>query len=88
MTSGGGNALEQLSKCLDFCQALASKGQHFTLNLTLGTSVTFTLETREKQPSKLMEKVEKKKKSPSTLRRNLKRKEDFSEKSQEKRRLQ
>ena len=77
MTSGGEDALQQLCKCLEFCQALASKGQHFTLNLTLGTSLTVSLVTRENQPSRL---VEKKRKSPSTLRRNLKRKEEFTRK--------
>ena len=80
MTPEGENALQQLSKCLDFCQALASKGQHFNLNLTLGTAITISLETRENQPSRLMEKMEKKKKSPSTLKRNLKRKEEFQKK--------
>ena len=67
MTSGSENALEQLSKCLEFCQALASKRQHFHLNLTLGTSITISL----------VEETKKKKKSPSTLKRNLKRKEEF-----------
>ena len=80
MTSGSENALEQLSKCLEFCQALASKGQHFHLNLTLGTSITISLETRENQPPRLVEETKKKKKSPSTLKRNLKRKEEFLKK--------
>ena len=80
MTSEGENAPQQLTKCLDFCQALASKGQHFKLNLTLGTSITISLETKENQPSRIMEKMDKKKKSPSTLKRNQKRKEEFVKK--------
>ena len=74
MTTGGEDALEQLTKCLDFCQALASKGHHFNLNLTLGNSITISLETKESQPTRL---EEKKRKSRSTLKRNLKRKEEF-----------
>jgi len=75
MITGGDPAM--LSQCLDLCQALASKGQKFTLNLThTGTSFTFSLDTRGTATTKVVLK-KKKKASPSTLRRNLKRKEEF-----------
>ena len=35
-----------LTQCLEFCQVLASKGQAFNLSLTLGSSFTFSLDTR------------------------------------------
>ena len=72
MTSEGEDALVQLTKCLEFCQGLASKGQHF--NLTLGTSIPISLETNKSQTARL---EEKKRKSPSILKRNLKRKEEL-----------
>ena len=52
MTSWGEDALVQLTKCLEFCQGLASKGQHFNLNLTLGTSIPISLETNKSQPAR------------------------------------
>jgi len=63
------------SKCLDLCQALVSQGQAFTLSLThTGTSFTFSLDTRSKEkPSPMSRKVP----SPSTRRRNARRKEEF-----------
>ena len=73
-----------LSKCLEFCQVLVSKGQKFSFSLTTSSTFSFSLDTRKEsttlEPSKvnnLQEKVFKKKLSPSQVRRNIKRKEDF-----------
>ena len=62
------------TQCLEFCQTLSSKGHAFTFNLTLGSSFSFSLDTKMKITSL---ETKKKKKSPSTMRRNLKRKEDY-----------
>ena len=62
------------TQCLEFCQTLTSKGHAFTFNLTLGSSFSFSLDTKMKITSL---ETKKKKKSPSTMRRNLKRKEDY-----------
>ena len=63
-----------ISKCMDFCQALASKGQEFHFSLAMGPSFTFSLDTRGKAT---MGPEGKKKKSPSTMRRNARRREEF-----------
>ena len=63
------------SKCLDLCQALIGQGKalNFSLSYT-GTSYTFSLDTRSKDtPSPQA----RKKTSPSTLRRNARRREEF-----------
>ena len=62
-----------LSQCLDFCQALARQGHAFNLSVAIGASFTFSLDTRSKEASP----VTKKKASPSTLRRNARRREDY-----------
>ena len=79
-----------LSQCLEFCQALASKGQKFTLNLAhTGTSFTFSLDTREvttletREEKNLLKKKKKKKVSPSNRRRNQRRKEEFLQRKSE-----
>ena len=56
------------------CQALASKGQEFHFSLAMGPSFTFSLDTRGKAA---MGPERKKKKSPSTMRRNARRREEF-----------
>ena len=61
------------SKCMVFCQALASQGQAFNFSLTVGPDFSFSLDTRSKAASPGM----KKKASPSTLRRNAKRREEY-----------
>ena len=77
-TANGDPAL--LTQCLEFCQALASKGQAFSISLTLGSSFTFSLDTRGDTPAGVMKK---KKASPSRIRRNQKRKEDFLKRKSE-----
>ena len=58
------------SKCMAFCQALASQGQAFNFSLSVGPDFTFALDTVSKA-------VIKKKASPSTLRRNARRRVEF-----------
>ena len=62
------------SKCLDFCQTLTSQGMAFNFSLAIGASFSFSLDTRDKAPSS---QGTKKKASPSTLRRNARRREEF-----------
>ena len=62
------------TQCLAFCQALSIQGQAFTLALTVGSTFSFSLDTREKTTPI---KVRKKKPSPSPLKRNAQRKEDY-----------
>ena len=61
-------------QCLAFCQTLASQGRTFSLSLTAGSSFIFSMES--KGVAIPAEKV-KKKSSPSTLRRNARRREMF-----------
>ena len=63
-----------LSQCLDFCQALARQGHAFNLSVAIGASFTFSLDTRSKD---VASQVTKRKASPSTLRRNTKRREEY-----------
>ena len=65
------------SKCMDFCQALASQGQAFNFSIVIGPNFSSSLDTRSKV---VQESVTKKRSSPSTLRRNAKRREDFLKK--------
>ena len=65
------------SKCMAFCQALASQGQAFSFSLSIGQDFSFSLDSRSKA-TKYPE--TKKKASPSTLRRNAKRREEFKKK--------
>ena len=66
------------SQCLAFCQALASQGQAFSFSLTIGSSFTFSLDTRGKEP--VTPEVTRKRPSPSTLRRNARRRQEFLKK--------
>ena len=67
------------SKCMDFCQALASQGQAFNFSIVIGPNFSFSLDTRSKV---MQESVTKKRSSPSTLHRNAKRREEFVKKKQ------
>ena len=62
-----------ITKCLDFCQALASQGKDFKFAITIGSTFTFSLDTREGKETL----PTRSKKSPSTLRRNAKRRKEF-----------
>ena len=72
--------LTLVSKCMAFCQALAIQGQAFNFSLAVGPTFNFSLDTRGKV---LKGPVAKKRTSPSTLRRNAKRREEFVNKKQQ-----
>ena len=68
----GGDSLA--SQCLAFCQTLASQGMDFHFSLTINSNFSFSLDTRKiKGNSNLV----KKRSSPSTQRRNARRREAF-----------
>ena len=67
------------SKCLAFCQGLVSQGQVFNFSLSIGSDFTFSLDTRSKASGS----QRKKKPSPSTIRRNAKRRAEFMAKKQQ-----
>ena len=62
------------SKCMAFCQALASQGQHFNFSISIGSDFSFSLDTRSKA---MASQGTKKMASPSTRRRNARRREEF-----------
>ena len=65
------------TQCMAFCQALANQGKVFQFSLTIGPAFSFTLDTRCKDN---LATIAKKRVSPSTLRRNAKRREEFLKK--------
>ena len=62
--------------CLDFCQALDKNGQAYTITINLGFFLNFSVNTMPVM-------TQKKKQSPSRLRRNQKRKEEFLKRKSE-----
>ena len=73
-----------VSKCQEFCQTLVSQQQHFSFSLTVGSSFSFSLDNRKesinletRKVTSLKKQMSRKKLSPSQVRRNLKRKQDF-----------
>ena len=74
MATAGEADCSLASKCMDFCQALASQGLPFHFSLNMGPDFTFSLDTRGKAGAVP---VKKKKVSPSTQRRNARRREEF-----------
>ena len=78
MTAVGEVNTDLASKCMEFCQALASQGQAFNFSLAIGSSFSFSLDSRTKAEGT----VAKKRVSPSTLRRNTKRRKEFIMKQQ------
>ena len=64
-------------KCMDFCHALTSQGLAFSFSLSLVSNFSFSLDTR-----KMALDTPKKRKSPSTIRRNARRREEFRLKKQ------
>ena len=82
MTAVGESDFSLATKCLDFCQTLTSQGSPFNFSLTIGSSFSFSLDTREKMVALASQVKSKKKASPSTLRRNARRREDFLKKKQ------
>ena len=78
MTAVGESDPNLATKCLDFCQALSSQGVAFNFSLSISSTFFFSLDTRGKAPMASGTK----KKSPSTLRRNARRRREFLEKKQ------
>ena len=65
------------NKCLDFCQTLSSRGSAFKFSLTMGSTFSFSLDTNVLTSDIQVKYVPKKKPSPSTIRRNARRREAF-----------
>ena len=82
MTAVGESDSSLASKCLDFCQALAGQGTVFNFSLSIGSTFSFSLDTRNKTLDTKVGPFKKKKPSPSTLRRNARRREEFLKKKQ------
>ena len=75
-SSGGDSTLA--TKCMDFCNALASQGLAFSFTLSVGPDFSFSLDARErKQAAKVLTAEVKKKLSPSQVRRNARRRQEF-----------
>ena len=66
------------SQCMDFCHALASQNKSFTFSLTIGSTFAFSLDTKE---SLLTAAKAVKRKSPSAIRRNARRRAEFLKKN-------
>ena len=81
MTDVGETDSSLATKCLALCQALTSQGMVFNFSLNIGSTFSFLLDTKSKEA--LSSKV-KKKASPSTLRRNMRRREEFFNKKKSK----
>ena len=64
------------SQCLDLCQTLAGKSLTFSFSLTIGSSFSFSVDTRGKEVLV----PQRKKKTPSTLRRDARRREELLKK--------
>ena len=77
MAGVGENDSSLATQCLALCQALASQGMEFNFSLTIGSTFSFSLDTKSKEA---LSSKAKKKVSPSTLRRNKKRREEFLKK--------
>ena len=75
MASAGQTNASLLTQCLDFCQALSQQGRGFKFSVTVGSDFTFSLDTKETRP--VSDNKTKKRISPSTKRRNAKRRAEF-----------
>ena len=61
------------SQCLDICQTLAGKSLPFSFSFNIGPNFSFSVDTKGKEVST----PQKKKKTPSTLRRDARRREEL-----------
>ena len=77
MTDVGEADSSLATQCLALCQSLTSQGMVFNFSLAIGSTFSFSLDTKSKEtlPSKAKKKV-----SPSTLKRNMRRREEFLKK--------
>ena len=82
MTAVGESDSSLAAKCLDFCQTLAGQGLAFNFSLSISSTFSFSLDTREKGRVLATQGKTKKKSSPSTLRRNARRKAAFLQRKQ------
>ena len=82
--SSGGNSSLAI-KCMDFCHALASQGKAFSFTLSVGSDFSFSLDARDKKQAApvLTAEVKKKKLSPSQVRRNARRRQEFLKRKSE-----
>ena len=75
------------SKCLEICQTLAIKSMPFSISINIGPNFSFSVDTMGKKvlPSSLetREVKKRKKKAPSALRRNARRRAEFLRKKLE-----
>ena len=69
-----------VSQCLDFCQTLAAKSLTFSFTLSLGNSFSLSLDSNGKEA---LASKGKKKKTPSALKRDARRREKFLKKKLE-----
>ena len=69
-----------VSRCMDFTQHLVNKGTDFKFSLSLPSGFTFNLDLTQKKKMTSSKTPERKKLSPSTLKRNNLRKKVFLEK--------
>ena len=75
MAAVGEDNTSLFNQCMDFCQALNRQGKDFKFSLTIGNSFSFSLDARGgKVPAP---KSGKKRASPSTAKRNARRKQEF-----------
>ena len=72
-----GNESPLASKCLDLCRTLASHGKAFTFSLTIGSTFNFSMSTGSQDTPAPPAQAVKNKKSPSTQRRDARRREEF-----------
>ena len=79
MSAVGEDNSSLASKCMDFCQALANQGEVFNFSLSVGSNFSFYLDTRSEARKKSLRT---KKPSPSTLRRNARRRQEYLNKKQ------
>ena len=77
MTGVGETDSSLATQCLALCQSLTSQGMVFNFSLAIGSTFSFSLDTKSKEalPSKAKKKV-----SPSTRKRNMRRREEFLKK--------
>ena len=63
------------TQCTEFCRHLDAQGRYFKFSISIGSDFTFSLDTEEEATT--IKEVRKKKLSPSSLRRNERRKLEF-----------
>ena len=80
MTAVGESDSSLANKCLDLCQTLASQGKDFNFSISIGSAFSLSLNSRELVPAldtKSKTTAKKKMPSPSTIRRNARRRQEF-----------